>query len=265
FDRFFCYPPMVFTGQSDELIRMAHSAHGEVQPVGHLFVEHPQAVVRVGQTQRAAAPAQDGRRAQHQPLHQRRVVHHPGVGKSGADDEIDVLGGQPVDHPDDVLDAMLTVGVERGEHRSTRLLAGILDAGLDRRALAEVDWMTHRVRACAQRYVAGDARLVEGRDDDPNVAVTRVDANKIQGHPCDTLASAARCTAIPTSGPHSSAITVRVSRPSGSSSKSADATVAETQPTEYARCSAAATAAAPVSVNSAIATAAPVSQANSSP
>src|SRR5262245_36122998 len=89
--------------------------------------------------------------------------------------------------------------------------------------------------------------------------------NKIQGHLGDIRASAARCTAIPTSGPHSSAITVRVSSPSGSSSRSADASVADTQPTEYARCSAAATAAAPVSVNNAIATAAPVSQANSSP
>src|SRR6185437_1134652 len=89
--------------------------------------------------------------------------------------------------------------------------------------------------------------------------------NKLQGHPGGILASAARCTAIPTTGPHSSAITVRVSSPSGSSNNSADATVADTQPSEYARCSAAATAAAPVKVSSAIATAAAVSQASSSP
>src|SRR5580704_16442823 len=88
---------------------------------------------------------------------------------------------------------------------------------------------------------------------------------KIQGQPWVALASAARCTAIPTSGPHNSATTVRVSSPSGSSSNSADATVADTQPAEYARCSAAATAAAPVNVNSAIATAAAVSQASSAP
>ena len=90
---------------------------------------------------------------------------------------------------------------------------------------------------------------------DPKYTLTRA----------DPLASAARCTAIPTIGPHSSAITVRVSRPSGSSSNNVDATVALTQPAEYARCSAAATVAAPVSVSSAIAMAAAVSQASSAP
>src|ERR1700704_334953 len=89
--------------------------------------------------------------------------------------------------------------------------------------------------------------------------------NKIHGHPWGALASAARCTAIPTSGPHNSAITVRISSPSGSRSNSADATVADTQPAEYARCSEAATAAAPVNVNNAIATAAAVSQASNAP
>ena len=58
---------------------------------------------------------------------------------------------------------------------------------------------------------------------------------------------------------------MRVSSPSGSSSNSADATVADTQPAEYARCRAAATAAAPVNVSNAIATAAAVSQASSAP
>ena len=94
---------------------------------------------------------------------------------------------------------MLTVGVERGEHRRPGLLAGVLDAGLDRRALTEVDRVAHHVRAGAQRHLVGvvaaavvdahhvienganvsddvadNARLVEGRDDDPNVVVARV-------------------------------------------------------------------------------------------
>ena len=123
-----------------------------------------------------------------------------GIGEPGADDEVDVLGGEPVDHPDHVLDPVLTVGVERGEHRRAGPAAGVLDAGLDGRALAEVDRMAHDVRARAQRDVAGvvaaavidtdhvvenganvgddvadDAGLVEGGDDDPNVVVTRVD------------------------------------------------------------------------------------------
>ncbi len=88
---------------------------------------------------------------------------------------------------------------------------------------------------------------------------------KIHGQRAEALASAARCTAIPTIGPHSSAITVRVSRPRGSSSNSIDATVALIQPAEYARCRAAATVAAPVNVSSAIAMAAVVSQASSAP
>ena len=45
-------------------------------------------------------------------------------------------------------------------------------------------------------------------------------------------ASAARCTAMPTSGPHSRATTVRVSSPSGRHSSSAAAAVAPTQPSE---------------------------------
>ena len=114
--------------------------------------------------------------------------------------------------------------------------------------------------------VADDARLVKGGNDDPNILVTHVDADQnTRSAAADALASAARCTAIPTIGPHSRATTVRVSRPSGSSSNSIDATVALIQPAEYARCSAAATVAAPVSVSSAIAMAAVVSQASSAP
>ena len=45
---------------------------------------------------------------------------------------------------DDVLDAVLAVGVERGEHRGAGLAAGVLDAGLDGRALAEVDRVAAR-------------------------------------------------------------------------------------------------------------------------
>ena len=95
---------------------------------------------------------------------------------------------------------MLTVGVERREHRRPRLATGVLDSGLDRRALPEIDRMAHDVCARAQCGVAGlvaatvvhtdhmsenganvsddvadDAGLVEGRDDDPNVVVARVD------------------------------------------------------------------------------------------
>ena len=80
-----------------------------------------------------------------------------------------------------------------------RLSAGVLDAGLDRRALSEVDRVAHHVGAGAQRRFAGvvaaavvdadhvienganvsddvadNARLVKGRDDDPNVVVARV-------------------------------------------------------------------------------------------
>ena len=76
---------------------------------------------------------------------------------------------------------------------------------------------------------------------------------KIHGQFAAALASAARCTAIPTIGPHSSAITVRVSRPTGSSSNNIDATVALIQPAAYARCRAAATVVVSVSVSSAIA------------
>src|SRR5690349_12391033 len=99
---------------------------------------------------------------------------------------------------------MLAVGVVRGEHRRTRLTSGVLDAGLDRRTLAEVDRMPNDVRTGAQcdvaravtaavvdahhvvedganvrNDVADDGGLIESRNHDPKVVVTRVDGPQI--------------------------------------------------------------------------------------
>ena len=62
--------------------------------------------------------------------------------------------GQPVDHLDEVLDAVLAVGVERREHRCARLPAGVFHARLDRRTLTEVDGMGDHMGAGAQGSVA---------------------------------------------------------------------------------------------------------------
>ena len=86
--------------------------------------------------------------------------------------------------------------------------------------------------------VADDTGFVEGWDDDPDVArftghfkpTTYTPDRPTQADQRPRHASAARCTPIPTSGPHSNATTVRVSSGSGNNSKSVDATVAETQP-----------------------------------
>src|SRR5208337_135402 len=61
------------------------------------------------------------------------------------DYDVDITGAQPVDHRGHVFDAVLAVGVERGENLGAGLLAGVLDAGLDGRALAQVDRMAHQV------------------------------------------------------------------------------------------------------------------------
>ena len=141
--------------------------------------------------------------------------------------------------------------------------AGVLDAGLDRRTLAQVHRVAHQMRPGPQRDVAGvvaaavvhahdvgenraqigddvadDAGFVEGWDDDPDVArfTEHFDAHKLHADPPNSADqrpardSAARCTPIPTSGPHSNATTVRVSSGSGNNSNSVDATVAPTQP-----------------------------------
>ena len=54
------------------------------------------------------------------------------VGEPGADDDVDVVGEQPVDHRDHVLDPVLAVGVEGGEHPRT---------GLGLRAYSTPVWM----------------------------------------------------------------------------------------------------------------------------
>ena len=183
--------------------------------------------------------------------------------ESSSDDDVDVADAQPVDHRDEVLDAVLTVGVEGGEDLSAGLAAGVLDAGLDGRTLAQVHRVAHQMRPGPQRDVAGvvaaavvhahdvgenraqigddvadDAGFVEGWDDDPDVerftehfkATTYTPDRPTQPDQPPRRASAARCTPIPTSGPHSSATTVRVSSGSGNNSNSVDATVAQTQP-----------------------------------
>jgi hypothetical protein len=83
--------------------------------------------------------------------------------------------------------------------------------------------------------VADDTRCVDGLKNDPNVGGTRVDPTGYAADQPSGRAKAATWTAIPTSGPHNSAITVRASSGSGSSSNNVDATVAPTQPSEYAR------------------------------
>src|SRR6516164_8693158 len=59
---------MVFGDQHDDLVCVAHAAHGDVQPVGDLFVEHAQAIVGVGQAKSATAPAQPRGGLQHDPF-----------------------------------------------------------------------------------------------------------------------------------------------------------------------------------------------------
>ena len=123
--------------------------------------------------------------------------------------------------------------------------------------------MTCETYASARR---GDGmRFVKSWNNDPHFGVTHIDPTRHTTCQPSGRANAAKWMAIPTSGPHSSAITVRVASGSGSSSNNVDATVAPTQPSEYARCSAAATAAVPVSVSMAMATAAAVNQASNPP
>jgi hypothetical protein len=168
-----------------------------------------------------------------------------------------------VDHCDDVLDAMLPVGVEGGEDLRAGLTAGVLDAGLDGRALAQVHRVTDQMRpgpqgevASAVRaavvhthhvgehrpqsgdHVADDTGLIEGWDDDPGVEhftghfkpTTYTPDRSAQGYQPRLRAKAARCTPIPTSGPQHNATTVRVCSGSGNNSSSVEATVAQTQP-----------------------------------
>src|SRR5262249_18803633 len=150
------------------------------------------------------------------------------------------------------------------------LLAGVFDAGLDRRALADVDRVAHEVGSGPQGDLAGavgaavvhtndvvedraqfgddladDLSLVEGGNDDPDVGAAHFSAHsspqgtrrygRDQPVRRPARASATRCTPIPTSGPHNRAITVRVCSGSGNASSNPDATVAPTQPSEYAR------------------------------
>src|SRR5271169_4707323 len=297
--RFFDHAPMVFSDQHDELVGVAHPTHGDIQPIGHGLVEHPQAVVGVSQAELATTPAQPRGGPQHNPLQKRRPASLA-PGESRSDHNVDVTRAQPVDHRGQVLDAVLAVGVERGENLRPGLVAGVLDAGLDSGALAQIDRVAHQVssgsrgdfpgavgaavvyaddmvegRAHIGYDLADDGRFVEGGNDDPDVGAVGFSAHlspqgtrwpgRDQRVERPSRASATTWTPIPTSGPHNRATTVRVSSGSGSSSNSPDATVAATQPSEYARCRAAATAAAPVSVSMAIANAAPVSHASSAP
>ena len=136
-----------------------------------------------------------GNRIRAQPRH----LLGDAVAEASADDDVEVLGDQPVDHADDVLDAVLAVRVERDEHRGAGPVAGVLDAGLDGGALTEVDGVAHQVCAGGQGSLAGvvaasvvdahdvvedgadvdyhlgdHARFVEGGDDEPNVVVAGV-------------------------------------------------------------------------------------------
>ena len=67
--------------------------------------------------------------AQHDALEARNPGRRT-AGEPGADDDVQAVAAQPVDHHDDVGDPVLTVGVERDEHRGAGLGAGVLDAGL---------------------------------------------------------------------------------------------------------------------------------------
>ena len=67
------------------------------------------------------------------------------LAESGSDDDVDVTRAEPVDHRGNVFHPMLPVAVESRENLRPRLLAGVLDAGLDGRALAQVDGMAHQV------------------------------------------------------------------------------------------------------------------------
>lgn len=157
-DRFFRYPPMVFGDQHDELGGVAHAAHGDVQPVGHGLVEHPQAIVGVGQAKSAASTAQPRSCLQHDPLHQwrsagRSFAHGPAEPRS--DHHIDVTCAEPVDHCGHVFDAVLAVAVKGGKDLGARLLAGVLDSGLNGRPLAQVDRMAYEVSTGPPGDVAG--------------------------------------------------------------------------------------------------------------
>ena len=92
----FGYPPTIFVDQHDEFGCVAHPVHGDVQPVGNGLVEYPQAVVGVGQTQPAATRAQPRRGLQHNAFQQRRPAD--ARTESGPDDDVGVIGVQPVDH-----------------------------------------------------------------------------------------------------------------------------------------------------------------------
>ncbi len=200
---------------------------------------------------------------QHDPFHERRPADTGA--ESSSDNDVDIADVEPIDHRDQVLDAVLTVAVEGGEDLCAGLAAGVLDAGLNGRTLAQIHRVAHQMCPGPQRSVAGvvaaavvhthhvgenraqigddvadHAGFVEGWDDDPDVAhITECFVH--QGHKLHACPrnwadqrperdSAARCTAIPTSGPHNNATTVRVSSGSGNNSNSVEATVAPTQP-----------------------------------
>ncbi len=109
-------------------------------------------------------------------------------------------------HGGQVLDAVLAVGVERGEDLGSRLLTGVFDPGLDGRALAQIDRMSHHVSPGPQGDIAGavgtavvhahhmaegrpqlrdhladDGGFVEGGNDDPDVGVMRINIH-FHGH-----------------------------------------------------------------------------------
>ena len=185
---------MVFGDQQDELVGVAHAAHGDVQAVGHGLVEHPQAIVGVGQAEPATAPAQPRRGLQHDPFQKRRPAALVLGGESRSDHDVDVTRAEPVDHCGDVFDAVLAVGVEGGENLRPGLPAGVLDTGLDGGTLAQVHRMAHQMSPGPQSDVPGavdaavvhahdmvedrphvgddladDGGFVEGGDDDPGV------------------------------------------------------------------------------------------------
>jgi len=116
---------------------VAHAAHAEVQLIGHGLVEYSQAVcasVRPSRRLRRLNAAAE--RSTNRFTNGVRLTT-PGSANRVPITRSTVLACEPVDHPDDVLHPGWPSASNVANTAGPLQASGVLDAGLDRRALAE--------------------------------------------------------------------------------------------------------------------------------
>jgi len=129
---------------------MRHPVLPEPEGGGAAAGHGAQAVVGVGHLQARGQPGEQRRGLQHQAAHRREIG---GLSeKPAAEREIGPFADQRLGETGNIRYAVLAVGIER-HHELRRVRQRVVDAGLQRGALAEVEWMSDHDRAGRVRVI----------------------------------------------------------------------------------------------------------------